>query len=92
MPTGEHPSIVFRDGTAGRRAGLAAGPDVWEVVAVHRTFRDVDRTASWVNQTPAAVGDALCYYEAHRVEIDDWIRLKVEAAEAAERSWRHPAS
>ena len=27
-----HPGIVFRNGPSGRRAGLAAGPDVWEVV------------------------------------------------------------
>jgi hypothetical protein len=27
-----HPGIVFRSGPAGRRAGLAGGPDVWEIV------------------------------------------------------------
>jgi hypothetical protein len=27
----EHPMITFRDGPAGRRAGLIGGPDVWEV-------------------------------------------------------------
>lgn len=27
----EHPLITFRDGPAGRRAGLLGGPDVWEV-------------------------------------------------------------
>src|SRR5271169_4298675 len=27
----EHPTITFRDGPTGRRAGLIAGPDVWEV-------------------------------------------------------------
>src|SRR3981081_864319 len=26
----EHPLITFRDGPAGRRAGLIGGPDVWE--------------------------------------------------------------
>lgn len=25
----EHPGIVFRSGPAGRRAGLAGGPDIW---------------------------------------------------------------
>ena len=28
----DHPGIVFRDGPTGRRAGLAAGPAVWEVI------------------------------------------------------------
>jgi hypothetical protein len=27
----EHPMITFRDGPTGRRAGVIAGPDVWEV-------------------------------------------------------------
>jgi hypothetical protein len=27
----EHPLVTFRDGPTGRRAGLAGGPDVWEV-------------------------------------------------------------
>lgn len=27
----EHPLVTFRDGPAGRRAGLLGGPDVWEV-------------------------------------------------------------
>ncbi|HEX8959288.1 MAG TPA: hypothetical protein VF770_05655, partial [Solirubrobacterales bacterium] len=29
----EHPGVVFRGGPTGRRAALAAGPDVWEVLA-----------------------------------------------------------
>lgn len=32
-----HPEIVFRDGPAGRRAGLWRGPDVWPVVALARS-------------------------------------------------------
>lgn len=31
-----HPGIVFRDGTSGRRAALAVGPDVWEIVSALR--------------------------------------------------------
>src|SRR3954471_21209310 len=31
-----HPGIVFRSGPAGRRPGLAEGPDVWRVVRVIR--------------------------------------------------------
>lgn len=33
----EHPVIVFRDGPAGRRAAVAAGSDVWEII---RSLRD----------------------------------------------------
>lgn len=81
----EYPGIVFRSGPAGRRPGLVSGPDIWEVVSVHRSFDDVERTASWLDQPAAAVEVALRYYDAHRVEIDDWIRRNEEAAEAAER-------
>ena len=28
----DHPGIAFRDGPTGRRAALAAGPDIWEGV------------------------------------------------------------
>ena len=81
----EHPGIVFRSGPAGRRAGLIGGPDVWEVIAVHRSFDDGERTAAWLDQPASAIASALGYYEAHRSEIDDWIRRNEEAAEAAER-------
>lgn len=84
----EHPGIVFRNGPAGRRAGLIAGPDVWEIVAVHRSFGEVVRTAEWLDQPAEAIEAALAYYAAHRGEIDEWIRRNEEAAEAAERVFR----
>jgi hypothetical protein len=81
----EYPGIVFRSGPAGRRPGLVAGPDLWEVVAVFRSFGDVKRTADWLDQSSGAVEIALRFYEEHRSEIDGWIRRNEEAAEAAER-------
>src|SRR5262245_11364187 len=36
----EHPGIVFRPGPTGRRATLAGGPDVWEVIAALKSIRD----------------------------------------------------
>src|SRR3990170_2788547 len=51
----EHPGIVFRSGPAGRRPGLAGGPDLWEVIAVYRSFRDPERTASWLDLPPSAI-------------------------------------
>ena len=81
----EYPGLVFRSGPAGRRPGLMAGPDLWEVVAVFRSFGDVKRTADWLDQSSGAIEIVLRYYEEHRSEIDDWIRRNEEAAEAAER-------
>lgn len=81
----EHPGIVFRSGPAGRRPGLLGGPDVWEVVAVFRSFDDLQRTADWLDQPVSAAETALRYYDAHGDDIDEWIRRNEEAAEAAER-------
>ncbi len=58
------------------------------VVAVHRSFEDLQRTAEWLDQPPSAIETGLRYYDSHRLEIDDWIRRNEEAAEAAERVWR----
>jgi hypothetical protein len=33
----DHPGLVFRDGPTGRRAAIAAGPDVQEVLSAVRT-------------------------------------------------------
>ena len=81
----EYPGVVFRSGPAGRRPGLVSGPDIWEVVSVHRSFDDIERTASWLDQQPSAIETALSYYDAHKADIDEWIRRNEEAAEAAER-------
>ena len=35
-PDGEPPRIAFRDGATGRRAALAGGPDVWQVIGALR--------------------------------------------------------
>lgn len=84
----EHGKIVQREGPAGFRPGLAGGPDLWEVIAVHRSFSDVERTADWLDQPTSAIETALGYYEAHRVGVDDWMSRNEEAAEDAERVWR----
>src|SRR5271165_5867337 len=33
----EHPGVMFRPGPTGRRAALAGGPDVWEVIRAIRS-------------------------------------------------------
>ena len=30
----DHPGVIFKDGPSSRRAALAYGPDVWEVIQV----------------------------------------------------------
>ena len=36
LASAAHPGIVFKPGPARRRAALAGGPDVWEIVAALR--------------------------------------------------------
>lgn len=89
----EHPGIVFRDGPTGRRAALAAGPDVWELV---RFVKSLDvrgaaarrETADQLNLTPLQIETALRYYADLPDEIDARIRLDEEEAQQEEASWR----
>jgi hypothetical protein len=86
------PGIVFRPGPAGRRPGLAGGPDVWEVVRVVRNVetrgdRAIDEAASWLGLSAAQVRIAVEYYADHPVEIDTWLaRIDAKAAEAEDLS------
>lgn len=88
----EHPGIVFRGGPAGRRAALAAGPDVWELV---ETLRGTGRSgeeaiaaaAEWGGLPVAQVRTAVAYYADHREEIDAWIEQNRSEAQAARESW-----
>ncbi len=88
-----HPGIVFRSGPAGRRPGLAAGPDVWEVV---RVFQDMDtrgeealpRLVALTGLLPEQVSTAIHYYADFRAEIDEWIRRVDDEAARAEAAYR----
>jgi hypothetical protein len=92
MRMDEHPGIVFRDGPAGRRAGLAGGPDVWEVVVVLNELGRVGsraavaKTAKWLGLTESQVRTAEGYYGAYPAEIDDRIDANVNAANDARRA------
>ncbi len=89
----DHPGIVFRDGPTGRRAGLAGGPDVWEVIAATRASelageKAIAAVAERGNLTPAQVRVAARYYGEYSAEIDELVRRNLEEADAAEARWR----
>lgn len=89
----DHPGIVFRDGPAGRRAALAVGPDVWEVMSVVRNMprrgeAAVLKAAESLELTPDQVRAAVRYYSEFPEEIDERIRRNQEESEAAEAAWR----
>lgn len=85
-----HPGIVFRPGPAGRRPGLAGGPDVWEVVRVVRNAeargdKAIAEAASWLGLSAAQVRIAVEYYADYPAEIDAWLaKVDAQALEAEE--------
>ena len=93
LRTRRHPFITFRNGPTGRRAALAGGPDVWEVVAglvggdVSPTER-VQRAGEVFGLRPEQVDAAFAYYAEFTDEIDAQIEANVAAAEQAEALWR----
>ena len=42
MRMAEHPGVTFRSGPTGRRAALAGGPDVWEVIRAVTSARTTE--------------------------------------------------
>lgn len=87
-----HPSVVFRDGPAGRRAVLIGGPDVWEVIKAIRATREANRRLKGAALKAAVheltglaqsrIDAALDYYTAFPEEIDE--RLEQDSAIEAE--------
>ena len=88
----EHPGIVFKDGPAGRRAALALGPDVWEVVSVAkeidaRADKAVAAIAETLNVQAPRVEAALRYYASYPQEIDLEIAERAAESLTAEQEW-----
>jgi hypothetical protein len=85
-----HPGIVFRPGPAGRRPGLAGGPDVWEVARVLRNVETrgdsaIVEVARWLGLSAAQVRIAVDYYADYPTESDAWLaKVDAQAVEAEE--------
>jgi hypothetical protein len=88
----EFPGIIFRSGPAGRRAGIAGGPDVWEII------RDLKRAAAEGKRDPiqavaimtgldrTRIELAAAYYAAHPDDIDERIQIEEQSAERLRRA------
>jgi hypothetical protein len=83
----EFPGIVFRSGPAGRRAGVAGGPDVWEIArdlkaAAREGATDPIAAVAHVSGLDrGAVELAAGYYAAHSADVDERIAIDERAAE-----------
>lgn len=89
----EHPGIVFKDGPAGRRAALALGPDIWELVRVLGEIDEhgeaaIEATAELLHLSPSQVRAGLRYYGDHQHEIDVGVDEADAASVAAGEAWR----
>ncbi|MEV4237494.1 hypothetical protein ACIBJI_28740 [Nocardia sp. NPDC050408] len=83
----DHPGIVFRGPISDRRAALAAGPEVWEVVArLQELDGPVERRIAVLSQQSdlhsRKIKIAIAYARAHGPEIIERIDRNREAAEA----------
>jgi nitrogenase molybdenum-iron protein alpha/beta subunit len=90
MRLDRHPGILFRDGPAGRRAAVAGGPDVWEVVAAaqnapERGEKLIDAVAERIGVPRERVRIAIRYYAEYPDEVDRFISMVEEEAEQLER-------
>lgn len=94
VDTLEHPGVVYRGPTHDRRAALAAGPDVWEIVARLRELDggEEDRIVLLATETDLharQIRTALEFAAHHPDDIEGRIARNAEAIEsgraAAER-------
>jgi hypothetical protein len=89
LRTADHPGIVFRDGPTGRRAAIAGGPDVWEVVVAvrHATGRGDAKVADAARQMglpESAIRLAVNYATAYPDEVERRIAANEAAAQKVE--------
>ena len=87
----EFPGIVFRSGPTGRRAGIAGGPDVWEIAralrgaATEGAADPIEVVARVSGLDRAIVELAASYYAAYPDDIEERIRMNEQATERLRR-------
>jgi uncharacterized protein (DUF433 family) len=78
-----HIGVVFRDGPAGRRPGIAgSGVDVWEVVRILQDGASREDAAEGCGLRLDQVQAAISYYADYKKDIDTWISFVDEEANA----------
>jgi hypothetical protein len=89
----DHPGVVFKDGPSGRRAALAYGPDIWEIVKFLREVDErgpgaLDAAAEVLAVDATRISAAVSYYGDYQDEIDAEIADADDASASAEAAWR----
>ena len=92
------PGIVFRSGPTGRRAGIAGGPDVWEIVrdlkgVIGEESTDPIEVVASISGLDRAVVDlAASYYAAYPDDIEERILIHEQAAERLRQALSVPSA
>jgi hypothetical protein len=89
----DHRGVIFKDGPSGRRAALAFGPDIWEVIKFSHEVDDggpaaIDAAAEIFALDTSRISTAISYYGDYPDEIDAEIAAADEASARAEATWR----
>jgi hypothetical protein len=92
-----HPLIIFRDGPAGRRARLAGGPDVWEVIRAVRSTRSAEPrlgadgvlalVAENSGVSKSLIQAAISYWSEFPVEVDALVARAEDEEIRAKQRW-----
>jgi len=87
----DYPGIIFRGPAHGRRAALAAGPDVWEVVARLQELdgseeQRISLLSAESDLHPRLIRVALDYAADHADEVREWIDRNRAMAERSRRT------
>jgi hypothetical protein len=87
----DHPGIVYRGATSDRRAALAAGPDVWEIVARLRELdgHEEERIATLAGESalhPRQIRLALDYASRHPEDVEARIARNERAIDEGRRA------
>src|ERR1700677_4214376 len=88
----DNPGVIFKDGPSGRRAALALGPDVWEIIKFLREVDErgpaaIDAAAEVFALATSRISTAIGYYASYREEVDAEISDADDASARAEAAW-----
>ena len=89
LKTRRYPGIVYKDGPAGRRASLAGGPDVWQVIRALSEvpadrFDPVETVSIEADLHPRQIDLAVQFYKAYPDEIETMLATNERAAGLAD--------
>jgi hypothetical protein len=85
-----HPGIIFREGPAGRRAVVAGGPDVWEVISAARSAPErgeglIEALSQRMGVPIERIRVAVRYYAEYPAGVDSFMAMVEVEGERLQR-------